>query len=143
MCFYNTHNQWNMNDNSWKSFDDIYKEISNVINDFEKTANNNKSAKGDGKDDAGKVRYTLVPRQIIKDIAEVREFGVNKYGNSDSWKSVDIKRYQDAFLRHFISYLDNPNSKDKESGLKHLKHAACNLAFLCELEEANRIDKNK
>ena len=35
-----------------------------------------------------------------------------------------------------MKYLDNPKSVDEESGLNHLWHIACNVAFLCELEDA-------
>ncbi len=88
----------------------------------------------DIKQDAGKYRPTLVPTQIIKDIAEVREYGVKKYGDSESWKQVEIGRYRDAAYRHFLEYISDPSSKDLESRIGHLKHLACNIAFLCELE---------
>lgn len=87
------------------------------------------------KADAGKPKLTLVPRQIIYDIAEVREYGNRKYGNPDNWKTVEIERYRDAAFRHFMAYLDNPQGTDEESGISHLKHLACNIAFLCELEK--------
>ena len=90
------------------------------------------------KADAGKPKLTLVPQQIIFDIARVREYGLNKYGTSESWKSVDIQRYRDAAYRHFLAYLADPNGVDQESGLSHLSHLACNVAFLCELEKHNR-----
>ena len=38
----------------------------------------------------------------------------------------------DALLRHLLLYLDDPLALDEESGLPHLEHAACNLAFLLE-----------
>lgn len=93
------------------------------------------------KADAGKLRLTLVPRAIIKAIAEIREYGVNKYGENESWRKVEVERYKDAAFRHFIAYLDNPNGVDEESGLPHLWHLACNIAFLCELDET--VDKLK
>ena len=88
------------------------------------------------KADAGKLKLTLVPRQIIKDICEVREYGNAKYpeGGPDNWKQVDIQRYRDALFRHFLAYLDNPHGLDEESGIEHYKHMACNMAFLCEME---------
>lgn len=87
------------------------------------------------KADAGKLRLSLVPRQIIYDIAKVREYGVSKYGDNESWKRVEIQRYRDAAYRHFLRYLDEPDGVDDESGLPHLAHLACNIAFLCELEK--------
>ena len=86
------------------------------------------------KSDAGKPRLSLVPNRIIFDIAEVREYGNQKYGDSESWKRVEIQRYRDAAYRHLLAYLDDPNGVDAESGISHLKHLACNIAFLCEME---------
>ena len=86
------------------------------------------------KQDAGKLQLTLVPTQIIRDIAEVRMYGNKKYGSADNWKNVSPQRYRDAFFRHWLAYIDDPKGLDVESGLPHLWHAACNLAFLCEME---------
>lgn len=98
---------------------------------------NDQSAKAD----AGKLELTLVPRQIIWDIAEVREYGNKKYGSPDNWKQVKPERYRAAAFRHFLAYLDEPDGVDQESGLTHLAHLACNIAFLCEMEFWARGDK--
>ena len=87
------------------------------------------------KADAGKARLTLVPQKILWDIAEVRAYGLKKYGSAENWKKVEIERYKDAAFRHFLKYLSNPQGVDEESGISHLKHLACNIAFLCELEK--------
>lgn len=89
------------------------------------------------KRDEGKPKLTLVPRQIIFDIAEVREYGNRKYGDPENWRTVEKERYKDAAFRHFMAYLDDPNGVDAESGISHLKHLACNIAFLCEMEAHN------
>lgn len=86
------------------------------------------------KADGGKARLTLVPLQILTDIARVREYGLKKYGASESWKEVEIERYRDAMMRHMVSYINNPQGTDAESGLPHLWHLATNIAFLCEME---------
>lgn len=92
------------------------------------------------KADAGKAQLTLVPRKIIYAIAKIREYGVNKYpdGGVDNWKQVEVERYRDAAFRHFMAYLDDPEGVDEESGLPHLWHLACNIAFLCELEDLDK-----
>lgn len=86
------------------------------------------------KSDKGKLRLTLVPPEAIKAIARAREYGVNKYGNTEGWKAVEIERYRDALFRHMLAYIENPQGKDKESGLRHLDHLICNAAFLCALD---------
>ena len=94
----------------------------------------NQQAKHDG----GKIDLTLVPRQIIWDIGAVRMYGVEKYKDPENWKRVEIERYRAAAFRHFLAYLEEPTGVDKESGLTHLSHLACNVAFLCEMEKNNR-----
>ena len=94
------------------------------------------------KSDAGKPQLSLVPHRIIFDIARIREYGNNKYpeGGKDNWKNVEPERYRDAAFRHFLAYLDDPYGVDSESGLPHLWHLACNIAFLCELEDPKMKD---
>lgn len=86
------------------------------------------------KADEGKPRLTLVPRKIITAIARIRMYGNAKYGSPENWRTVEIERYRDAAFRHWLAYLDDPKGLDEESGLPHLWHLACNIAFLCEME---------
>ena len=90
------------------------------------------------KADQGKPKISLVPPQIIWEIAKVREYGCAKYpdGGPDNWKRVEADRYFDALIRHILAAWNDRASLDEESGLKHLSHAACNLAFLLELEKS-------
>ena len=97
------------------------KEISNIIRDKVK-------------DTKGKAKLHLVPQQILYDIAEVREYGVNKYPEygEDNWKYGDPKNYLDAAYRHLTKMVrDGIDSKDEESGIEHYKHFATNAAFIC------------
>ena len=90
------------------------------------------------KADAGKLQLTLVPREIIREIAKVRMYGNAKYpeGGPENWRRVSAQRYRDAMFRHVLAYLDDPEGVDPESGLLHLSHIACNVAFLFEVEDA-------
>ena len=90
------------------------------------------------KADAGKPPVSLVPTGIIWEIAKVRDYGVNiKYPETgrDGWRTIGKERIRDAMLRHCLRYIENPDGLDEESGLPHLSHLACNIAFLIELEE--------
>lgn len=106
------------------------RELRKIIGSAISSAVNKQEAKAD----SGKPRLTLVPRKIIYGIARVREYGNRKYGSADNWKQVEPERYRDAAFRHFLSYLDDPDGTDEESGLPHLWHLACNIAFLCEMQ---------
>lgn len=95
----------------------------------------------EAKQDAGKLQLSLVPTQIIRDIAAVRQWSMeNKYKDPDNWKQVEPKRFVDALYRHWLAFVDDPESKDEESGLPHLWHAATNMAFLCEMMYEDRTD---
>lgn len=89
------------------------------------------------KADQGKLRLTLVPLQIIQEIAKVRMYAIDvKYPETgrDGWREIGIERIRDAMCRHLLAYLKDPTGLDEESGLPHLSHLATNVAFLCEME---------
>lgn len=86
------------------------------------------------KADAGKLRLTLVPHEVIRAIARVRMYGIEKYGDPENWRCVEVERYRDALLRHTLAYLEDPQGEDEESGLHHWEHMACNIAFIAEME---------
>lgn len=91
---------------------------------------NDQQAKADG----GKPRPTLVPVSLILAVTDIREYGCKKYCDPDNWRRVEPQRYRDALYRHWLAYLSGEKN-DPESGLPHLHHVACNVAFLIELEE--------
>ena len=86
------------------------------------------------KHDEGKPRLALVPPGIIEAVGVVRTYGTNKYGDPDGWRKVEPERYRDALMRHIVEWLRDPTSVDNESGLPHLWHIACNIAFLIEMD---------
>ena len=97
----------------------------------------------EAKRDEGKLQLSLVPTQIIRDIAEVRMYGNKKYKDPNNWKNVEMERYIDALYRHFLAFVDDPSSVDDESGIPHYKHLACNMAFICHMMKDDEIEKEK
>lgn len=90
------------------------------------------------KHDTGKPRLSLVPPSLIEAVGTIRTYGTEKYRNDpDGWKHVEPDRYVDAMMRHLVEYLKDRNSVDEESGLPHLWHLACNVAFLIEMQEVS------
>lgn len=85
------------------------------------------------KADEGKLKISLVPTEIIRAVARVRMFGTEKYKDPENWRNVEKQRYKDALLRHILAWWEDENSVDEESGLPHLAHAACNIAFILEM----------
>ena len=84
------------------------------------------------KDDNGKPMVSLVESDFILGMAKVMTKGAEKY-DIDNWQlgnsKEDIRRYQDALLRHALAYTSGEEF-DSETGLSHAYHAACNLMFL-------------
>ena len=81
------------------------------------------------KSDSGKLQWSLLPFEELKDVVRVLMLGAKKY-TPDNWKKCDdVTRYKDALMRHVISYVSG-DTTDEESGLSHLAHAVCNCLFL-------------
>lgn len=86
------------------------------------------------KQTAGKLRPSFVPIEIVHGIARVREYAIaHKYKDPENWRQVEWKKYHDAMLRHVLAAWGNPRGRDPESGLLHMEHIACNIAFMLEL----------
>lgn len=85
----------------------------------------------DMKFDNGKPRLDLIEPAFIMGLGKVLAFGASKY-RANSWKT-DVKdaesRYFAAAQRHLMQFW-NGEANDKETGLCHLLHAACNIMFL-------------
>ncbi len=86
----------------------------------------------EAKADAGKLQMMLMLPEINKAVVRVREYGIEKYKDPDNWKRVSKSRWDNAMLRHMMEYIQDPWSRDEESGLRHIDHIACNLAYILE-----------
>lgn len=84
------------------------------------------------KDDNDKPMMDLIPPKAELALAQVLTFGAQKYG-AWNWSQVDDleRRYLAAAMRHINAYRAG-EVMDQESGLPHLAHAMCCLAFLIE-----------
>lgn len=91
------------------------------------------------KDDESKERYDLVLPEFERDLARVLTYGAKKY-DANSWQKVDgaVDRYYAALRRHLAAWRAGEKT-DKESGLPHLAHAACNVMFLSHFEGAGNV----
>lgn len=94
------------------------------------------------KTDADKIRMELIPTSVYSSLGKVLTYGANKY-KANSWQHVDKDRYVGALLRHLIEYIDDPTSIDNESGLLHIEHALCNVAFLNHFVSKKELNNNE
>jgi hypothetical protein len=86
------------------------------------------------KDDNDKARYDLTPPEVEKAIATVLTFGAKKYGERNWEKGMKWGRPYAALRRHMTSWWGG-EANDPETGMSHLHHAACCIAFLVAYEE--------
>lgn len=82
------------------------------------------------KDDQEKLRWDLLPLEVIEGQVRVLSFGAKKYG-ANNWKDVEnlSERYYAALLRHLCAWRKGEKN-DAETGLPHLDHVQCCVTFI-------------
>ena len=92
----------------------------------------------------GKLRWELLPLDLIEKVVEVYDFGAKKYA-PETWKQLDDgeNRYRAALLRHLTAH-QKGELRDPESGLLHMQHLCWNaiamLYFAMEKETSNESE---
>lgn len=84
-----------------------------------------------------KPQFSLMPPEVLRQVAEVFTFGVDKYSKNDWQKKCDFDFWLDKIYRHLNEY-QSGNYLDKESDLPHLAHMIADAMILAALEEANQ-----
>lgn len=85
------------------------------------------------KNDTGKPRISLIPKDAIWGMANGLTYGEKKYGTHNFRNGIQYSRLADACFRHLTAWLECENI-DKESGNSHLDHALASLAMLKFME---------
>ena len=80
-----------------------------------------------------KTRFDLVPFAAVAQIADVLEFGADKYSANNWCRGAHWSRYFSALCRHVFAWWRGEDL-DPETGLSHLAHAGCCLFFLMEYQ---------
>ena len=103
------------------------------------------------KQDAGKPQIDLVPVEAVYSIAKIREYGNNKYGDDNAWRTLEPRRLANAAARHLLKMFENGiDAEDEESTFMHAEHLLCNAAMIVQIvrdqqkekqEERKRIDE--
>lgn len=93
-----------------------------------------------------KLRWDLLPLDIIEKLVEVYHFGAQKY-EPNTWQELDDgeNRYRGALFRHLVAH-GKGELHDPESGLLHAAHLAWNaiaiLYFATEKEKKLKAHEN-
>ena len=86
------------------------------------------------KDDQGKLPYHLLPPELMEGIAAVLQFGAAKYSPRNWELGMAWSRPFAALMRHMWAWWRGEKA-DPETGMSHLWHAGCCLAFLIAYEQ--------
>jgi hypothetical protein len=99
---------------------------------------------GAAKHDGGKVRLELVPPDVVFALGSVLTFGAQKYAANNWCKGMDWSRAYGALQRHLQAWWAC-RDLDAETGMSHLWHALCELAFLVtyEMRGVGRDDRHR
>jgi len=81
--------------------------------------------------DTDKPRTDLIPALAVLEVAKVMGHGAKKYAEFNWLGGLKSSRLVAAALRHLFLWLAG-ESLDKESGLSHLAHAACDCLMALE-----------
>ena len=81
----------------------------------------------------GKTQLDLIPPSVLEGLGKVLTFGAMRYGANNYRRGMKWSNVINSLLRHINAFRDGEDF-DKESGLSHLDHAMCNLAFLKEFQ---------
>lgn len=90
----------------------------------------------------GKPRMELIPTELIEEVAKVLTFGAEKYDDYN-WQKFTPKQRGEcvgSLMRHIEAYRKG-EKLDPESGLSHLAHAGCNIAFLLWYENNPYVEQ--
>lgn len=88
------------------------------------------------KHDGDKVRYELLPPELLHGVAEILTFGAKKYADRNWESGISYSRVFGALMRHLWAWWAKAGP-DSETGKSHLWHAGCCLAFLITYEARN------
>lgn len=91
---------------------------------------------GGQKFDSDKLRYELLPPELLEEVARVLTFGAHKYSARNWELGMAWSRPFAALMRHMWAWWRG-EEKDPETGYSHLSHAACCIAFLLSYEARN------
>lgn len=84
--------------------------------------------------DEGKLPYHLLPPELLSGVSAVLQFGANKYSARNWELGMDWSRPFGALMRHMWAWWRGEHT-DPETGMSHLWHAGCCIAFLIAYEE--------
>lgn len=95
------------------------------------------------KDDGGKLRWDLLPLDLVEKVVEVYTFGAQKYA-PNTWQNLPdgYNRYKAAMLRHLTAH-EKGEMIDPDSKLPHLYHVAWNALAMIHFAEKDKTSTDE
>jgi len=84
--------------------------------------------------DNDKLPFHLLPPELLEGVSAVLQFGAHKYAARNWELGMDWSRPFGALMRHMWAWWRG-QSTDDETGMSHLWHAGCCIAFLIAYEQ--------
>lgn len=95
---------------------------------------------GASKDLQNKLRYDLIPPEVLEALAEVLTYGMNKYSAKNWEYGLPLEAaHGAAHMRHYEKWRKGIDV-DEESGFSHISHSLCNLAMMVTQIKRGRTD---
>lgn len=94
---------------------------------------------GGVKFDNNKPRYSLLAWKALDEIVRVYTFGAEKYADHNWRRGIKYSRLMSAALRHIVAW-NSGETRDPESNLNHLAHAAFSLMAIIEFQKGDDKD---
>ncbi len=66
----------------------------------------------------GKLRFSIIPMESVREVVKVSEYGAIKYEANNWQKITDMNIYYDALMRHMVAWKTG-ETHDDESQLHH------------------------
>jgi hypothetical protein len=84
--------------------------------------------------DEGKVRFDLIPPEVLLALARLYSLGATKYASRNWEKGMNYSRVFNPLMRHLLKW-QSGIPLDEESGEPHLAHVLWNVAALLVYEQ--------
>jgi len=80
-------------------------------------------------DDPNKLQPSMIPPTFIEGVTQVLMFGARKYARGNWMRGMSFTDVLDAIKTHTLA-IERGEDLDNDSGLPHIYHIGCGLAFL-------------
>lgn len=98
---------------------------------------NDVQPQGGTKFDQGKLPMDLLDPEWLEGVAQILQFGAQKYAAHNWRQGISYSRLYAATQRHLTAFAKGWET-DGETGLSHLLHASCCLMFLYSMQQHRR-----